>query len=111
MEELRTSIRDQEQLIADSYANEYQMAKARETELAAAVAPLVGGNGTSGEDQATMRQLEGSADTFRNLYNSFLQHNTVQIENIPVQDAFVITKAVPTLQKSYKKGAAILEEA
>jgi succinoglycan biosynthesis transport protein ExoP len=107
MEELRTSIRDQEQLISDSYANEYQMAKARETELANAVAPLVGKTGTSGEDQATMRQLESSADTFRNLYNSFIQYNTVQIENVPVQDARVITKAVPTLQKSYKKSAAI----
>jgi polysaccharide biosynthesis transport protein len=107
MEELRTSIREQEQLIADSYANEYQMAKARETELANAVAPLVGRTGTSGEDQATMRQLESSADTFRNLYNSFLQYNTVQIENVPVQDARVITKAVPTLQRSYKKGAAV----
>ena len=107
MEELRTSIRDQEQLIANSYANEYQMAKARETELANAVAPLVGKTGTSGEDQATMRQLESSADTVRNLYNSFLQYNTVQIENIPVQDAHVITRAVPTLQKSYKKGAAV----
>jgi succinoglycan biosynthesis transport protein ExoP len=106
MEELRTSIRDQEQLIADSYANEYQIAKARETELANAVAPLVGKTGTT-EDQATMRQLESSADTFRNLYNSFLQYKTVQIENVPVQDARVITKAVPTLQKSYKKSAAV----
>ena len=71
MDELRTSIRDQEQLIADSYANEYQMAKARETELAATVARLVGETGTSSQDQATMRQLESSADTLRNLYNSF----------------------------------------
>jgi polysaccharide biosynthesis transport protein len=107
IDELRTSIRDQEQLIADSYSNEYQAAKAREGEVAATVARLVGEAGTNGQEQVTLRQLEGSADTLRNLYNSFLQYNTMQTENIPVQNAHVITKALPPLQKSYKKQAAV----
>ena len=39
MEELRASIREEEQRIADSYAHEYDMAKARESELSAKRGP------------------------------------------------------------------------
>jgi polysaccharide biosynthesis transport protein len=105
MDELRTSIREQEQLIADTYANEYQMAKARETELAATVARLAGESGTGNQEQVTLRQLESSADTLRSLYNGFLQFSTnaIQLENIPLQNARLITRAAPSLQKNSKK--------
>jgi succinoglycan biosynthesis transport protein ExoP len=57
-----------------------------------------------------MRELESSADTLRNIYNSFLQKfneiNTIQTETIPVQNARILTKAVP-LPKSSKKVAAV----
>lgn len=112
MDDLRASIRDQEQLIADSYANEYQMAKARESELAAAVAQLVGEAGTSSQAQVTVRELESSSDALRALYNTFLQKykeiNTVQNESIPVESARIITRAAPPLHKSSKKGAAVV---
>jgi polysaccharide biosynthesis transport protein len=109
MDDLRASIREQEQLIADSYANEYQMAKARETELAATVARLGGDSLTGGQEQTTLRQLESSADTLRNLYNGFLQFsaNTMQIESIPAQSARIISKAVPPLQKDNKKRTVV----
>src|SRR5262249_16414956 len=49
MDELRKSIKDEEQRIADSYANEYQIAKMRESELAATMAQLLGEAGTSSQ--------------------------------------------------------------
>ncbi len=111
MDELRKSIREEEQRIADSYTNDYQIAKTRESELAAAVAQSVGEAATSSQAQVKMRELESSADTLRNLYNSFLQKfkeiNTIQTETIPVQNARVLTRAVP-LHKSTKKAAAVL---
>jgi succinoglycan biosynthesis transport protein ExoP len=111
MDELRKSIRDEERRVADSYANEYQIAKTRESELAAAMAQSVGEAGTSNQAQVKMRELESSADTLRNLYNSFLQKfkeiNTIQTETIPVQNARILTRAAP-LYRSSKKAAAVL---
>jgi len=109
MDELRISIRDEERRIAE---REYQAAKLRETELATTVAKLVGEAGASTQAQVKMRELESSADTLRNLYNSFLQKfeeiNTSQTETIPVQDARIITRAAPPLYKSSRKAAAVL---
>jgi succinoglycan biosynthesis transport protein ExoP len=112
MDALGRAIRDEEQRIANSYATEYQIAKARSSELAATVAELVGEAGTSSQAQVTMRELESSAEALRNLYNNFLQKfqeiNTVQTQPIPVRDARIITRAAPPLHKSSKKSALVL---
>jgi succinoglycan biosynthesis transport protein ExoP len=111
MNELQKSIRGEEQRIAGSYTDEYQIAKARESELAATAAQLAGEAGTSSQAQVKMRELESSADALRSLYNTFLQKfkeiNTIQTETIPVQNARILTKAVPP-SKSSKKAAAAL---
>ena len=76
------------------------------------MAKLVGEAGASTQAQVKMRELESSADTLRNLYNSLLQKseeiNTSQTETIPVQDARIITRAAPPLSKSSRKAAAVL---
>jgi succinoglycan biosynthesis transport protein ExoP len=112
MDALGRAIRDEEQRIANSYATEYQIAKARSSELAATVAELVGEAGTSSQAQVTMRELESSAEALRNLYNNFLQKfqeiNTVQTQTIPVRDARIITRAAPPLHKSSKKSMFVL---
>jgi succinoglycan biosynthesis transport protein ExoP len=112
MDELRRTIRDQEQLIADSYANEYQLAKARESELAATVAQVTGEAGTDSQAQVKMRELESSADTLRTLYNSFLQKynemSTTQTETLSLQNARIINRATPPLHKISKKTAVVL---
>ena len=112
MDEVGRAIRDEEQRIAGSYASEYQIAKARNSELAAAVAQLVGEVGTSSQAQVTMRELESAADALRNLYNSFLQKfneiNSVQTQTIPVRDARIVTRAAPPLHKTSKKSTVVL---
>src|SRR5258707_9026403 len=112
MEDLQKSIKEEEQRIAVSYANEYQIAKMRESELAATLAQLVGEAGASSQAQVKMRELESSADTLRSLYNSFLQKfkeiTTAQTETIPVQTARILTRAAPPQHKSSKKAAAVL---
>jgi succinoglycan biosynthesis transport protein ExoP len=110
MDEVRVSIQEEEQRIIDTYTKEYQVAKTREGELAAAAAQLRQEVGTSNQALVKMRDLESSAETLRSIYNSFLQKfneiNTIQTETIPVQNARVLTRAVP-LQKSSKKVAAV----
>lgn len=105
---IQAAIQAEEQRIADSYANEYQVAKARETEIAANVANLAGGTKAGSE----LRELESSAEALHKLYDGTLQKykeiNTIETETMPVQSARVITRAVPALSKNSKKGWAIL---
>ena len=112
MNELLLSIRAEEQRLAGSYASEYQIAKARESELAATIAKLVGEATTRSQAQVTMRDIESSSDTFRQLYSNFLQKfqemNTNQTHAIAAQDARIVTRAAPPLYKNSKKGAVVL---
>jgi polysaccharide biosynthesis transport protein len=110
MDELRKSIRGEEQRIADGYASDYEIAKAREKSLSDSMFQLVGEAGTSSQAQVTMRDLESSADTYRNLYNSFLQkfQETIQTQTIPVTDSRIVTRATPPLYKSSPKSALAL---
>ena len=107
-EELQSAITSEELRIADSYSIEYQVAKARESELAATVANLSGGTKAGSE----LRELESSAETLHKLYDGTLQKykeiNTIETETMPVQSARVITRAVPALSKNSKKGWAVL---
>lgn len=110
MDELRKSIRNEEQRIADAYASDYEIAKAREKSLTDSMYQLVGEAGASSQAQVMMRDLESSADTYRNLYNHFLQkfEETIQTQTIPVTDSRIVTRATPPLYKSSPKSALAL---
>ena len=112
IEVIQTAIRAEEKRIADVYMNEYQVAKAREKELAGNVAQLARETGGSSQAQVKLRELESSAETLHNLYGNFLQKfkevNTIQTETVPIQNARIITRAAPPLYKSPKKPLAIL---
>jgi succinoglycan biosynthesis transport protein ExoP len=60
-----------------------------------------------GDSNGELRELESTAETLRNLYNGYLRKykeiNSAQTETVPVQNAYVITKASPQLYKSQKK--------
>lgn len=105
MDELRKSIRNEEERIADAYASDYLIAKAREHALSENMTQLVREAGTSSQAQVTMHDLESSAETYRNLYNTFLQkfQETIQTQTIPVTDARIVTMASVPLHKSSPK--------
>lgn len=110
--ELLASIRAEEQRIAGSYASEYQIAKARENQLAATIAKLVEETKKGSQALVTMRDFESSADTFRQLYSTVLQKfqemNTNHTGAIAVQDARVVTRAAPPLHRSSRKTMLVL---
>jgi succinoglycan biosynthesis transport protein ExoP len=109
---LRALIREEQQRIVDSYASELQVAKERESGIIASMAQSVGEAEKSSPALVTMRELESSAATLRDLYDSFLQKvkelNIIQTQTIPIQSASIITRAVPPLHKSARKAAAVL---
>jgi len=103
VEAARSAVRSEEERLIDAYANEYEIAKTREKELAATIAGVSGEGDSSGQ----LRELESTAETLRNLYNGYLQKykeiNSAQSETVPVQNAHIISKALPQLYKSRKK--------
>lgn len=105
MEEMRKSIADEVKRIADSYRSEYEIAKSRENSLESNMNNLVSQAGSSGQAQVKLRNLESAADTYRNLYNNFLEklQQATQKESFPISEARVISTAVKPDRKSSPK--------
>ena len=92
MREIRRSIFDEFKRIAEAYKSEYDIAIARENSLQASLAATVAGSQTTNKAQVELRQLEGSAQSYRALYNSFQQRYTdfVQQQSFPMTAAQVL---------------------
>ena len=102
MQLLRSAINDELRRIGETYKSEYEIAKAREDSVQKSLDGLVATSHTANEAQVTLHGLESSADTYRSLYNSFLQHYTesTQQASFPVTNARLITEAARPLRKS-----------
>jgi succinoglycan biosynthesis transport protein ExoP len=105
MGELRNSIANEVQRIAAAYESDYEIAKAREKSLDDSLSALVGENGSSNIAQVKLRDLESTADTYRTLYDSYLQkfQESIQQQSAPITDTRIITLATPPLFKSSPK--------
>jgi len=110
MEELRKSIADEVRRIADSYRSEYEIAKSREASLEKDVSNMVAQAAGTGQAQVKLRNLESAADTYRNLYNNFLDklQQATQKESFPISDARIISTAVKPDKKSSPKTLLVL---
>jgi polysaccharide biosynthesis transport protein len=96
--------------IAESYESEYLVAKSRLEALNQSVDKLIGVAAGANNKLVELRELERAADTYKNLYQSFLQRyqQTVQQQSFPMSDARVITPAEPPMQPSHPKTFPII---
>lgn len=110
MAELKRAILDEVRRIAQTYESDYQIALARERSLDASLASLVQQAGTTSQAQVKLRELESSSQTYRNLYDSFLQkfEEATQQQTFPVTEARVITPAVEPVGRSSPKTMLIM---
>jgi len=110
MQLLRRSIDDELKRIGETYKSEYEIAKAREESVQKSLDALVATSHVANEAQVTLHGLESSADTYRSLYNSFLQHYTesTQQASFPVTNARLITEAARPLRKSSPNAVLVL---
>ncbi|MBR0810927.1 MULTISPECIES: Wzz/FepE/Etk N-terminal domain-containing protein [Bradyrhizobium] len=102
MEELRKNIADELRRIADAYRSDYEIAKSREASLDKNVKELVAQAGDTGQAAVKLRDLESAADTYRNLYNNFLEklQSATQNQSFPLSEARLITTATKPDRKS-----------
>jgi len=110
MREISRSIFDELQRIAETYKSDYAIAKTREDSIQKSLNQIVSESQTTDTAQITLHNLESSAQTYRALYDNFLQRymESVQQQSFPVTDARVITQATRPLYKSTPKTPLIM---
>ncbi len=112
---LRQEIREYERLmfeelsrLAEVYRSELEIAKSREKTLKDSLSELVGTTATANETLVALRELEREAETYKNLYQSFLKRyqEVVQQQSFPITEARVIMNAqkptVPSQPRKYR---------
>ena len=110
MAELRKSILDELNRIAETYKSDYDIAKQGELAIQNGLSQAVTESKSTDQAQVALRDLESSAETNHTLYNNFLQRymEAIQQESFPITEARVITSATPPLRASDPKVTLIL---
>ena len=110
MQDIRKSILDEVHRLAESTRSDFEVAKQRRLDIEKQLAQAVSLSRATNSAELTMRDLEGSAKGYRNLYDTFLQRymGSVQQESFPIAEARLISPASPPQSKSKPKTALIL---
>jgi len=110
MNELRHSIYQELQRTAETYKSDFEIASARQESIQSAVEKTVSEAQTTNQARVTLHNLESSAQTYRALYDNFLQRymETVQQQSFPISEARVITRATRPLGKSSPRSFYVL---
>ena len=110
MDEIRKSILNELQRIAESYKSDYQIAKQREEGIQKELSQAISVSQETDQAQVTLHELESNSQTYRSLYDNFLQHymESVQQQSFPISEARVISPASPPLRKSHPKSLIVL---
>lgn len=110
MSEYRRLMFEEVSRVAQSYKSDLEVAEARHRALLDSVAKATGVSATASETQVQMRELQREAETYRNLYQTFLQRHqeAVQQQSFPVTETRVISRAVTPDRPSKPKKPLVL---
>lgn len=110
MREIQASILEELKRLAESYKSDYAIAKQRQDEIERALDLSVTQSQSTNQAQVVLRELESSAQTFRSLYDNFLQRymESVQQQSFPITEARVITRASRPLGRSHPKTFVVM---
>lgn len=114
---LRNEMREYERLmfdelgrIAESYLSDLLISQSREKSLRGSLDGLVGINANANATAVALRELERESETFRTLYQTFLQRyqEAVQQQSFPITEARIITGALTPTSPSHPKRSIVL---
>ena len=110
MGELRRSIYEELKRTAETYQSDYEIAKKREESIQKSLSQIVSESQTTNEAQVTLHNLQSNAQTYRAIYDNFLQRymESVQQQSFPISDSRVITQATAPLVKSSPKTLLVI---
>ena len=86
MGELRRSIFEELKRTAQTYESDYEIAKKREESIQKSLSQTVSESQTTNEAQVTLHNLQSNAQTYRAIYDNFLQRymESVQQQSFPI---------------------------
>ena len=108
MAALQRAIWDEISRIAESYKSELQIAKAQEESIDKRMTDVFQKSASTRQSQVRLRELETAANTYRNIYETFLSRFTqsVQQQSFPSTEARIVTVAsAPRLPSVRQKSA------
>ncbi|MBP2547975.1 succinoglycan biosynthesis transport protein ExoP [Neorhizobium galegae] len=110
MSEYNRLMFDELKRIAESYQSELEVARSRERNITEGVRKATGVSVAASETQVQLRELERSAEAYKNLYQTFLQRyqEAVQQQSFPVTEARVISNAVGPSTPSSPRTSIVL---
>jgi len=110
MRGIRASILDELRRLGESYKSDFQIAQQREASIQKELSNTVSQSQETNQAQVSLRDLESSAQTYRALYDNFLQRymESVQQQSFPITEARVITKASRPLRPSAPRSLVVL---
>jgi succinoglycan biosynthesis transport protein ExoP len=110
MQEIRRNISDEMNKIAESYKSDYEIALARENAMKSSLDSTVSASQVTNQAQIQLRELESNAQTYRVMYDNFLQRymEAVQQQSFPITEARVISAASRPLHRSQPNTMIVL---
>ena len=105
MSQYERLIFDELQRVAQTYSADLDVARSKEKSLNESMGSLIGQKAISDETMVQLRELQREAETYKNLYQTFLRryHDAVQRMSFPSSEARTISAAaVPTVPSSPK---------
>lgn len=108
--DLSSQIHGELQQLAESYRNEYEVARSRETVLRQSVAQATGQNSEANQSQVGLRELEQQATALSSLYQTFLARyeEVAQQQSFPIGKVRVISEATVPKAASSPRTSMVL---
>lgn len=107
---LQRSLFNELSRIAETYKSDLEISKAREASLSKSLDMLVTQAKLTGQAQVELRELESNAQSYRALYDNFLQRfmQATQQQSFPITEARLITDASAPLRASSPRTTLIV---
>jgi exopolysaccharide transport family protein len=109
MRELRASTLDEFRRIAETFKNEYEIAKQSQAEIEKQLDQVIAQSQTANKAQVNLLELESTAKNYHSLYESFLQRYTggIQQDSYPLAESRLISLASPLATKVKPKPVTV----
>lgn len=110
MREIQRSVGVELRRTAETYKSDYEIAKQREDNIRDELDQAVSVSKVTNQAQVQLRDLASSAQSYRSLYDNFLQRymESVQQQSFPITEARLISRASPPTKSSDPKTFLIL---
>ena len=110
MREIRNSIFEELKRLGETYKSDYEIAKKREAGVQHELSQAVIRSQATDAKSVTLRELESTAQTYKTLYDNFLQRymESVQQQSFPMTEARLISSASRPLGKSSPRTLPVL---